>query len=134
MHPAAGSFSEATPLLGGRLRRGGDLSLKRRIRLCRQQHKTYEEAAEILGISRSTVKKHMIRSMSLLKEAVESELGIPLTVLVDLWSNSSCASNERVVSLVPQVVPQYCYGCSIYKWSTEFLETNHSFIQNGFEK
>jgi hypothetical protein len=31
---------------------------------------------------------------------------------------------ERVVSLVPQVVPQYCYGCSINKWSAEFLETS----------
>lgn len=51
-------------------------------RLCRQQHKTYEEAADILGISQSTVKKHMIRSMSLLKEAAENELGISLTILL----------------------------------------------------
>jgi len=51
-------------------------------RLCRQQHKTYEEAADILGISRSTVKKHMIRSMSILKEAAENELGISLTILL----------------------------------------------------
>jgi len=51
-------------------------------RLCRQQHKSYEEAASILGISRSTVKKHMIRSMSVLKDAAESELGISLAVLL----------------------------------------------------
>lgn len=51
-------------------------------RLCRQQHKSYEEAAELLGISRSTIKKHMMRSMSVLKEAAEGELGISLTLLL----------------------------------------------------
>jgi len=53
-------------------------------RLCRQQHKSYEEAATLLGISRSTVKKHMIRSMSVLKDAAESELGISLAILLAL--------------------------------------------------
>jgi len=51
-------------------------------RLCRQQHKSYEEAAAILEISRSTVKKHMIRAMSVLKDAAESELGISFTLLL----------------------------------------------------
>jgi RNA polymerase sigma-70 factor (family 1) len=50
--------------------------------LCRQQHHSYDEAAEALGISRNTVKKHMVRSMKVLKEAAESELGVSfITVL-----------------------------------------------------
>lgn len=57
-------------------------------RLCRQQHKSYDEAAEILGISRNTVKKHMVRSMKILGEAAQTELGISLSVLFAvLFSN-----------------------------------------------
>jgi RNA polymerase sigma-70 factor (family 1) len=51
-------------------------------KLCRQQHKTYEEAAEILGISRHAIKKHMMRSMKVLKDAAENELGISFLVLL----------------------------------------------------
>src|SRR5690606_7778771 len=40
-------------------------------RLCRQQCKTYDEAAEELGITRDAIKKHMVRSMRILKEAAE---------------------------------------------------------------
>jgi len=53
-------------------------------RLCRQQGKTYDEAAEILGISRNAVKKHMVRSMRILGDAVERDLGISLAVLLAL--------------------------------------------------
>ena len=55
---------------------------KQVFRLCRQQHKTYEEAAAILGISKSTVKKHMMGSMARLKDAAEGELGISLALLL----------------------------------------------------
>lgn len=48
---------------------------RRVFRLCRQQHKTYDEAAAVLGISRNTVKKHMVRTMKVLKDAAENELG-----------------------------------------------------------
>lgn len=51
-------------------------------KLCRQQYKTYDEAAELLGISRNTVKKHMMRSMKVLKDAAEGELGVKLSVLL----------------------------------------------------
>lgn len=59
---------------------------QRVFRLCRQQHKSYDEAAEILGISRNTVKKHMMRSMEILKGAAESELGISFLVLLALMA------------------------------------------------
>ncbi len=50
--------------------------------LCRQQHKSYDEAAEQLGISRHTVKKHMVKSMKVLKDAAENELGISFMLLL----------------------------------------------------
>jgi RNA polymerase sigma-70 factor (family 1) len=56
-------------------------------RLCRQQHKTYEEAAATLGISKHLVKKQMVRSMKVLKDAAESELGISFLVLLALLTN-----------------------------------------------
>lgn len=50
-------------------------------KLCRQQYKSYDEAAEILGISRHAVKKHMVRSMKVLRSAAESELGISMSII-----------------------------------------------------
>lgn len=50
-------------------------------RLCRQQSKTYDEAAEELGITRDAIKKHMIRSMRILKDAAEKELGVSFCLL-----------------------------------------------------
>jgi RNA polymerase sigma-70 factor (ECF subfamily) len=44
--------------------------------LCRVQGKTYDEAAKLLGLSRNTVKKHMVSSMKVLKLAVQKDLGI----------------------------------------------------------
>lgn len=52
--------------------------------LCREENKSYEEVAAILGISRNAVKKHMVRSMKVLKGAVEKDLGISLTLLLTL--------------------------------------------------
>lgn len=51
-------------------------------RLCRQQYKSYDEAAEILGISRNAIKKHMVRSMKVLGAAVQKDLGIPLSLFL----------------------------------------------------
>jgi RNA polymerase sigma-70 factor (family 1) len=51
-------------------------------RLCRQEGKSYDETAELLGISRNTVKKHMVHSMRVLSDAIERDLGISLTILV----------------------------------------------------
>lgn len=56
-------------------------------RLCRQQGKTYDEAAEMLGISRNAVKKHMVRTMKTLGDRVQKDLGISLPVLLLLLSN-----------------------------------------------
>jgi RNA polymerase sigma-70 factor (ECF subfamily) len=57
--------------------------------LCRQQHKSYDEAAELLGISRHTVKKHMMRSMKVLKDAAENELGISFMLLLAILAARS---------------------------------------------
>ncbi|MCW3467335.1 RNA polymerase sigma factor [Chitinophaga nivalis] len=39
-------------------------------RLCRQEGKSYEEAAAILGISHHTVKKHMVSSMRFIRDYI----------------------------------------------------------------
>jgi len=57
--------------------------------LCRQQHKSYDETAELLGISRHTVKKHMMRSMKVLKDAAENELGISFMLLLAILAARS---------------------------------------------
>jgi RNA polymerase sigma-70 factor (family 1) len=51
-------------------------------RLCRQEGKSYDETAELLGISRNTVKKHMVRSMRILSDTIEKDLGLSLTTLL----------------------------------------------------
>ncbi len=50
--------------------------------LCRKQQKSYDEVAMELGISRNTVKKHMVRSLKALKNLAQNELGIPLSILL----------------------------------------------------
>lgn len=55
-------------------------------RLCRQEGRTYDETAALLGISRNTVKKHMVRSMRILSDSVERDLGISLSLLLLLVS------------------------------------------------
>lgn len=54
--------------------------------LCREEGKTYEEVAALLGISRSAVKNHMVQAMKVLKASVEKELGISLSVLLAVFS------------------------------------------------
>lgn len=60
---------------------------KRVFDLCRKDQKSYEEAAEILGISKNAVKKHMVRSIKALKVAAESETGISFFILL-IYLNS----------------------------------------------
>jgi RNA polymerase sigma-70 factor (ECF subfamily) len=53
-------------------------------KLCRQQGHSYDEVAQMLGISRSCVKKHMVRSMRTLKLSVAKEFGISLSLFLIL--------------------------------------------------
>jgi RNA polymerase sigma-70 factor (family 1) len=53
-------------------------------KLCRQQNLTYDETADALGVSKHTVKKHMVRSMKILKSAADNELGLYLMTIVAL--------------------------------------------------
>src|SRR5262249_6521592 len=55
--------------------------------LCREEGKTYEEAAHILGISRDTVKEHMAKSLRFLREflADRTELTLLLVIAFDLF-------------------------------------------------
>ncbi|EHQ31203.1 RNA polymerase sigma factor [Mucilaginibacter paludis] len=50
--------------------------------LCREQGKSYDEVADILGISRNAVKNHMVFSMKILSNSVKKELGISLSILL----------------------------------------------------
>lgn len=51
-------------------------------RLCREEKKSYDEAAAILGISRNTVKKYMVHSMKVLKSSTEEEFGLTLSLIL----------------------------------------------------
>ncbi|SEI93949.1 RNA polymerase sigma-70 factor, ECF subfamily [Dyadobacter koreensis] len=55
---------------------------RRVFQLCRQQGMSYDEAGEAMGVSKSLIKKHMIRSMKILRSAVERDLGIALSILM----------------------------------------------------
>ena len=47
-------------------------------KLCREQNKSYGEVADILQISRNTVKKHMVRSMRVIKGQLHQDLDMSL--------------------------------------------------------
>lgn len=51
-------------------------------KLCREQKKSYEEVANLMGISKNAVKNHMVLSMKHLRRKVEIDLGIPLSILL----------------------------------------------------
>lgn len=51
-------------------------------KLCREQGKTYDEAAFVLGISRNAIKNHMVATMKVLSNSVEKDLGISLSLLL----------------------------------------------------
>lgn len=57
-------------------------------RLCREQQLSYDEVAAQLGISRNSVKNHMVYSMKILKAAVEKDLGIPLSLFLLILTGS----------------------------------------------
>lgn len=49
-------------------------------RLCRQEGRTYDEAAEILGISRNAVKKHMVLGMRFIHDYIFRYGGVSLAI------------------------------------------------------
>jgi RNA polymerase sigma-70 factor (ECF subfamily) len=51
-------------------------------RLCREEQKSYDEVIQILGISRSAVKKHMVRSHKAFKENINGKLEISIGIVV----------------------------------------------------
>lgn len=53
--------------------------------LVKGEGKSYEEVAAILGISRTTVKKHIVRSNKAFKGTIENELGMSLSLLLLLF-------------------------------------------------
>lgn len=57
---------------------------RRVLNLCREQDKSYDEAAQILGISRHAVKKHMVRANKVFKSSFKNLLDIPFNLLVAL--------------------------------------------------
>lgn len=57
-------------------------------KLCRQQDKTYEEAAQILGVSNNAIKKHMVRSMKVIKFAVRKDMGIAFSLCVEVLTQT----------------------------------------------
>ncbi|WP_353136540.1 RNA polymerase sigma-70 factor [Pseudopedobacter sp.] len=56
-------------------------------KLCREQKKSYEEVASVMGISKNAVKNHMVFSMKQLRHTIEGELGISLSVLIAVFFN-----------------------------------------------
>ena len=54
--------------------------------MCREQNKTYDEVATELGISRNTVKEHMVLAMKNITEYLKSHSGIQLPLLAILLS------------------------------------------------
>jgi RNA polymerase sigma-70 factor (family 1) len=59
--------------------------------LCRPEGRSYEEVAKLLGISKNSVKNHMVHSMKVLKAAVEKELGISFSLFLILFAHQSCS-------------------------------------------
>jgi RNA polymerase sigma-70 factor (ECF subfamily) len=51
-------------------------------RLCRDEQKSYDEVIQILGISRSAVKKHMVRTHKAFKENLKGKLQISIGIVV----------------------------------------------------
>ncbi|GLU52765.1 RNA polymerase sigma factor [Dyadobacter frigoris] len=49
--------------------------------LCRFQGMSYDEAAQMVGVSRNIIKKHMVKTMKVFKAAVEKDLGIAVNML-----------------------------------------------------
>lgn len=54
-------------------------------RLCRTEKRSYQEAAGLLGISRDTVKHHMVRSMRMIRESVVNRFDVPVPICLILF-------------------------------------------------
>jgi RNA polymerase sigma-70 factor (family 1) len=50
--------------------------------LCREMEHTYDEAAELLGISRNAIKKHMVKAIKYIKYSAHKSLGLSFNSLV----------------------------------------------------
>jgi len=50
--------------------------------LCRVEEKSYQEVSTLLGISKDAVKKHMVRSMKIIKLTIQSSMDIFLSLLI----------------------------------------------------
>ncbi|MBS7564102.1 RNA polymerase sigma-70 factor [Mucilaginibacter sp. Bleaf8] len=55
---------------------------QRVFKLCRQEGKTYEETAALLGISRYTVKEHMVLAMKSIKDYLHHNTDIVFTLII----------------------------------------------------
>ena len=60
---------------------------KKVFELCRQQGLSYDEAAEKMGVSRSLIKKHMVRSMKIMRVAVQRDLGIAFGFFFSMFAD-----------------------------------------------
>lgn len=59
-------------------------------RICREENKSYDEVASILGITRNTVKKHIVRANKEFRDALEKNSDIHLKLLILLfWEHFS---------------------------------------------
>lgn len=54
-------------------------------KLVKGEGKSYAEVAELLGISRNAVNKHVVRSNKAFKDAMENDLGISLSLLLFIF-------------------------------------------------
>lgn len=54
-------------------------------RLCREMEHTYEEAAEVLGISRNAIKKHMVKAIKFIKYSAHKNFGLSFNSLLVGW-------------------------------------------------
>jgi RNA polymerase sigma-70 factor (ECF subfamily) len=57
-------------------------------KLCREQNKSYGEVADLLQISKNTVKKHMVRSMHAIKDRLDLDLGISICLFLFITLHS----------------------------------------------
>lgn len=58
-------------------------------KLIKGEGKSYDEVAMLLGVSRSAVNKHLVRSNKAFQNAVKNELGISLALLLFLLSQKN---------------------------------------------
>lgn len=54
-------------------------------RLCREMEHSYDEAAEVLGVSRNAIKKHMVKAIRYIKYAAFKNFGLSFNSLIICW-------------------------------------------------